>query len=111
MRNARNARSFEAEPAPALQPGRQIAAQHAARIRRQKRHPGKQSDLGDVHPALLGQIERDPEGEGLPRGFGQKARDGNGPETRFAAMARKLVVPVGTGRWPSRISASSSAVT
>ncbi|KAG5718402.1 hypothetical protein E4T56_gene2382, partial [Termitomyces sp. T112] len=81
QRNPGNARPFKGEPAPALQERREIAAQNAPRIGGQKRHPCEKRDLGDVHAALLGQIERDPEGKGLPRRFRQKARDGDGPET------------------------------
>ena len=98
--DARDARPDERHAQPLHQERRQITTEQTAEIRREERQPREHRDLLQVHVALSGEIERNPEAEGLPSRLGEKARLRDRPETaraeHFADAA--LVLPVGGGR-------------
>ena len=68
------------EPEALVQDRREIAAEDAADVGDQERQPGEQRELLDVHAAHADHVERDPEGEGLPRRLGQEAGDDDAEE-------------------------------
>ena len=56
------------------------AAEEAAEVGGQERHPGEQRDLLQIEVAHVAEIERQPEGERAPGGVGQKSRERDAPE-------------------------------
>ena len=78
--DAPDARPHQRDAEGFHQERRDIAAKHAAEIRRQERQPGEESDLLQVHVPLARHVEGNPEAERLPRRFGEEARNGDRPE-------------------------------
>ena len=59
---------------------RQIATEYSAEVSRQEGQPSEDGNLGQIHVANGHQIEGNPEIEGLPRRFRQKAWNSNSPK-------------------------------
>src|ERR1700727_3518693 len=59
---------------------REIAAEQTTDVGEQKRQPGEQRELLEVHAAHADHVERYPEGESLPCRLGQETRDDDAEE-------------------------------